>query len=103
MPLSRPCFVAMLLGAVRSFAPVARTSFVRPSPYLVPPSGTFLPSSRETPRASPDDLERPPASDGEALQSLFSRHCDSDGLMTEQQLRAVPSLEDLLVSSSPSA
>ncbi|KAL3777657.1 hypothetical protein ACHAW5_010981 [Stephanodiscus triporus] len=34
--------------------------------------------------------DRPPHSDGEALQSLFSRHCDPDGLMTRRTCEACP-------------
>jgi len=34
-------------------------------------------------------------SDGEALQSLFAKHCD-EGLMTEDDLRNVPEIKDML-------
>lgn len=38
------------------------------------------------------------AKDGEALQSLFSKQCDDDGLMTMDTLKKVPVIADLLVS-----
>ncbi|KAL3764350.1 hypothetical protein ACHAW5_010486 [Stephanodiscus triporus] len=40
--------------------------------------------------------DRPPYSDGEALQSLFSRHCDPDGLMTREDVRGVPEIAAML-------
>ena len=41
--------------------------------------------------------DRPPFSDGEALQSLFARHCDSGGLMTREDVRGVPEIATMLV------
>ena len=38
------------------------------------------------------------AEDLEALQSLFRKYCDSDGLMTSQSVQNVPSIAQLLVS-----
>lgn len=39
------------------------------------------------------------AEDLEALQSLFRKYCDSDGLMTSQSVQKVPSIAQLLVSA----
>jgi len=36
------------------------------------------------------------AGDGDALQALFKKRCDSDGLMTRETLSAVPAIIDLL-------
>ena len=44
------------------------------------------------------NVEYPEASDGEALQALFSKFCNGEGLMTEDVLRNVPSIKDMLVS-----
>ena len=37
------------------------------------------------------------AHDGEALQHLFHKHCDKDGLMTKNMLMRVPAIQELLV------
>ena len=37
------------------------------------------------------------AEDGEAVQALFEKYCDDDGLMTKAAVKAVPSITDLLV------
>ena len=47
--------------------------------------------------SSSASVEYPPASDGEALQSLFSMHCNDEGLMTEKEMRNVPAIKDMLV------
>ncbi len=44
-----------------------------------------------------DVLEFVEASDGEALQSLFEKQCDKDGLMTKKSLVSIPLIDDLLV------
>jgi hypothetical protein len=44
------------------------------------------------------EIEYVKADDGEALQALFAKQCDSNGLMTKEKLRAVPAIADLLVS-----
>jgi hypothetical protein len=64
-------------------------------------TGLFVAStSSSSPPSSPssESSEYPPASDGEAIQILFAKHCDSDGLMAEDQLRNVPAIRDMLVS-----
>ena len=38
--------------------------------------------------------------DGETLQQLFTRYCDSDGLMTKLDIRNVPAIAELLVSNN---
>lgn len=38
------------------------------------------------------------AQDGEALQTLFAKQCDDDGLMTMDTLKKVPAIAELLVS-----
>ena len=43
------------------------------------------------------NVDYPPASDGEALQSLFSKHCNGGGLMTEEELRSVPAIKEMMV------
>ena len=47
--------------------------------------------------SSSSSVEYPPASDGEALQSLFAKHCNDEGLMTEREMRNVPAIKDMLV------
>lgn len=37
------------------------------------------------------------ADDGEALQALFEKQCDKDGLMTKASLVSIPMIADLLV------
>lgn len=39
----------------------------------------------------------PKAHDGEALQHLFHKQCDEDGLMTKSMLMTVPAIQELLV------
>ena len=50
--------------------------------------------------SSSSSVEYPPASDGEALQSLFAKHCNDEGLMTEREMRNVPAIKDMLVRAS---
>ena len=38
--------------------------------------------------------------DGETLQSLFSKKCDADGLMSKEMVRKLPVIAELLVSLS---
>jgi len=38
------------------------------------------------------------AEDLEALQSLFSKYCDSDGLMTKEAVSQIPAITELTVS-----
>lgn len=62
--------------------------------------GSIALSMAATTSSSPSPssgVEYPPASDGEALQSLFSKHCNGEGLMTEKELRNVPAIKDMLV------
>jgi len=42
------------------------------------------------------EIEYPPASDGEALQLVFSQHCNDEGLMSEKDMRNVPAIKDML-------
>ena len=44
-----------------------------------------------------DDLKFVKANDGEALQALFEKQCDKDGLMTKKSLVSIPMIADLLV------
>jgi hypothetical protein len=59
---------------------------------------TFLP--RLAVRGQPVGLGMSETQDGEALQTLFAKQCDSDGLMTKDALSQVPSIADLLVRTS---
>ena len=45
-----------------------------------------------------DEYEFVKADDGEALQALFEKQCDGDGLMTKKSLVSIPMIADLLVS-----
>ena len=38
--------------------------------------------------------------DGETLQSLYSKKCDANGLMTKEMVRKLPVIAELLVSLS---
>jgi hypothetical protein len=40
------------------------------------------------------------ADDMDAIQALFNKYCDGDGLMTKSALVSVPPFSDMLVSSS---
>ena len=44
------------------------------------------------------EIEYPPASNGESLQLVFSQHCNTEGLMSEKDMRNVPAIKDMLVS-----
>jgi len=55
------------------------------------PSGGILPLMMS-------NAEYPDASDGEALQALFNKFCNGEGLMTEDVVRNVPAIKDMLVS-----
>lgn len=46
--------------------------------------------------AAQDEVEFVKAEDGEALQALFSKFCDADGLMTKTTVKAVPAIAELL-------
>lgn len=78
------------LGRLSSGSVVVVVPFIRHRALL---SATTPSSSAE---AVTSAIEYPPASDGEALQSLFAKHCDSEGLMTEDGLRGVPAIEEML-------
>jgi len=56
-------------------------------------------ASKDTAPSSADD-EFVEAEDLEALQALFSKYCDSEGLMTKVSVMQVPSISELMVSSS---
>ena len=43
-----------------------------------------------------DEVEFVSASDLEAVQALFSRECDADGLMTKATLEAIPAIAEML-------
>jgi len=47
--------------------------------------------------SSTSTANSPEAHDGEALQHLFSKQCDKDGLMTKSMLMSVPAIQELLV------
>lgn len=47
----------------------------------------------------PDTADAPPAQDLEALQALFAKYCDKQGLMTMADVRKVPAIAELLVRS----
>ena len=57
-----------------------------------------LPSGGMLPLLMMSNAEYPDASDGEALQALFSKFCNGEGLMTEDVVRNVPAIKDMLVS-----
>ena len=48
--------------------------------------------------SSDEDSEFVEAEDFEALQVLFSKYCDKEGLMTKNAVEKVPAIADLLVS-----
>eukprot|EP00565_Helicotheca_tamesis_P004622 CAMPEP_0185730270 /NCGR_PEP_ID=MMETSP1171-20130828/9180_1 /TAXON_ID=374046 /ORGANISM="Helicotheca tamensis, Strain CCMP826" /LENGTH=578 /DNA_ID=CAMNT_0028399285 /DNA_START=409 /DNA_END=2145 /DNA_ORIENTATION=+ len=54
-------------------------------------------SSESASEADNADIEYVEADDGEALQKLFAKQCDEDGLMTQSALRATPAIRALLV------
>ena len=54
-------------------------------------------SSSTTRSNSNNNKEAPQAHDGEALQALFSKQCDQDGLMTKDMLKSIPVIAELLV------
>lgn len=58
-----------------------------------PLSSTSSSSSTRTSNADAAPL----AHDGEALQALFSKQCDDDGLMTKDMLLRIPVMQELLV------
>jgi Ca2+-binding EF-hand superfamily protein len=43
------------------------------------------------------------ADDMDAIQKLFNKFCDEDGLMTKASLVAMPPFSDMLVSSAQEA
>lgn len=47
--------------------------------------------------AKEGDVEFVKADDGAALQALFEKQCDQDGLMTKKALVSIPMIADLLV------
>ena len=55
-------------------------------------------SKGEEDRNQNDVLDFVKADDGEALQALFEKQCDQDGLMTKKSLVSIPMIADLLVS-----
>lgn len=97
--------LASLLLAVQSFTPTpvdfSRSSYARGVEY----QATAKPMMRyrhETMRlmASPSQGDEVfvEAEDLEALQALFNRYCDDDGLITREKVMEVPAIADLLVS-----
>ena len=88
--------------------PQLPVSFLHNQPLLLPlrqnrcrstpfPSGWL--SCRRTSdlkASTPEDFV--PAEDLEALQALFAKYCDKEGLMTKAAVLQVPTIADLLVS-----
>lgn len=46
--------------------------------------------------AGDDDVEYAKADDGDALQALFAKFCNENGLMTKEEVRSVPAIAELL-------
>ena len=53
-------------------------------------------------KESESSLEFVKAGDGDALQALFEKQCDKDGLMTKKSLVSIPLIDNLLVCSKNS-
>ena len=49
-------------------------------------------------RLSKSEDEFVEAEDLEALQALFTKYCDKEGLMTKEKVTTIPPIEELLVS-----
>ena len=109
-----PCqfSTALLIGFAASYAPQSATFLPRIQQLKTGESGSatnLIGSYRTIARRSVMKLNSElsdehlnqftKADDGDALQILFSKHCDKDGLMTKQILTSVPVIKDLLVSS----
>lgn len=96
-----PCSAATFYASTRSSI---SNRFHGRSPLALPfvksmaamASGASGESSTTVASSTEGMVEYPSASDGEALQSLFSKQC-SEGLMTEDDLRNVPAIKDMLV------
>lgn len=59
-------------------------------------SHTLLLSSKENEVSQPEEFVE--AEDLEALQALFSKYCDKEGLMTKAAVMKVPAIAELMVS-----
>ena len=81
-----------------------------PSVYSVNPP-LFSPFPNESPfqkilghklalQLSSTDLDFVKADDGDALQQLFSKTCDKEGLMTKAAVMEIPAIAQLLVSTN---
>lgn len=80
-------------AADESFAGSRISTTRRPSSWRTTSSNLLLTSS-----PSLDDESFVQAEDLEALQKLFSKYCDSEGLMTKVAVTQIPAISDLMVS-----
>lgn len=64
--------------------------------FLHAPREASVPRFLTANEPTPDEFAE--ARDGEAVQSLFAKYCDSDGLMTKATLQKIPAVAELLVS-----
>ena len=77
----RTCIFVVGSPLIGAFTPSLSKFLHHPASGIHPPISVFM--------SEPQD--------GEALQSLFAKQCDPDGLMTKTALAQVPSIADLMV------
>lgn len=87
----------MARGAIAFGVPPLRFA-VGSSSHKAPLYMTQSSDSSFTSATSASD-DAPQAHDGEALQILFHKQCDKDGLMTKSMLQSIPAIQELLVCS----
>jgi hypothetical protein len=78
--------------------PLFSSSSTKPAPFRRHGGGLCLGASEKDEFVEAEDLE--------ALQTLFSKYCDSEGLMTKLSVMQIPAISELmvrLVSSSCSS
>eukprot|EP00566_Odontella_aurita_P006230 CAMPEP_0113547204 /NCGR_PEP_ID=MMETSP0015_2-20120614/12227_1 /TAXON_ID=2838 /ORGANISM="Odontella" /LENGTH=612 /DNA_ID=CAMNT_0000447735 /DNA_START=294 /DNA_END=2132 /DNA_ORIENTATION=+ /assembly_acc=CAM_ASM_000160 len=97
------CCVASRIGSVHSFVQPA-SFFPLRSKYIDMPSpveyvdrfGSSIHTGPLLAMAEDEEVEFVKSDDGDALQALFSKFCNEDGLMTKEEVRSVPVIAELL-------
>lgn len=93
---SRLCCSATA-GTPACKSPLSSWAFLPSEERLQLRSGLLVRKMASEGGASNDkEVEYVEADDGEALQKLFAKQCDGDGLMTKSALRATPAIKELL-------
>ena len=91
-PNAKPAFLTS--SSIAKSSSTCTTSTITPTPLML----MLTTNSKTKTNHAILHMSNVMADDGEALQSLFSSHCDKDGLMTKNTLQTdISAIKELLV------